>query len=108
MRRIRELEDRLRALPDARHDLLQLLDRIEESIAGGDAEAAVDAETRAYLLVQLAAVRIQLEAARPNAHVLSAALGAALVVADRLGPTVVNPQDVRALAAYGPGPLVRA
>jgi MoxR-like ATPase len=67
----------------------------------------VDAETRAYLLSQLAAVRSQFGAAAPNPHVVSAALGAVLVVADRLGPTVLNPQDVRALAGFSPSTLVR-
>lgn len=107
VRRIRELEDRLRVLPDVRNDLVQLLARIEHSVADGDDAAPVDSETRDYLLSQLATVKRQFEAASPNAHVLSAALGAALVVAERLGPTIVNPQDVRALAVYGPSTPVR-
>jgi phosphoglycolate phosphatase-like HAD superfamily hydrolase len=107
LRRIRELEDRLRALPDVQRDLLELLARIEQGVADVDDAAPVDAETRAYLLSQLAAVRSQFGAAAPNPHVVSAALGAVLVVADRLGPTVLNPQDVRALAGFSPSTLVR-
>jgi Effector-associated domain 1/SIR2-like domain len=107
LRRIRELEDRLRAHPDVRRDLLELLVRIERAVDDVDDAAPVDAETRAYLLSQLAAVRSQIEAASPNPHVVSAALGAVLVVADRLGPTVLNPQDIRALAGFGPSTLVR-
>jgi hypothetical protein len=107
LRRIRELEDRLRAHADVRGDLLALLARIEQALDGVDDAAPVDAETRTYLLSQLAAVRSQLEAVSPNPHVVSAALGAVLVVADRLGPTVLNPQDVRALAGFGPSTVVR-
>jgi hypothetical protein len=107
LRRIRELEDRLRAHVDVRGDLLALLTRIEQAVDDVDDAAPVDAETRTYLLSQLGAVRSQFDAVSPNAHVLSAALGAVLVVADRLGPTVLNPQDVRALAGFGPSTLVR-
>jgi phosphoglycolate phosphatase-like HAD superfamily hydrolase len=107
LRRIRELEDRLRAHADVRGDLLALLTRIEQAVDDVDDAAPVDAETRTYLLSQLGTVRRQFEAVSPNAHVVSAALGAVLVVADRLGPTVLNPQDVRALAGFGPSTLVR-
>ena len=79
----------------------------ERAVDDVDDAAPVDAETRAYVLSQLAAVRSQFEAALPNPHVVSAALGAVLVVADRLGPTILNPQDIRALAGFGPSTLVR-
>jgi len=107
LRRIRELEDRLRVHADVRGDLLALLTRIEQAVADVDDAAPVDAETRTYLLSQLGTVRSQFEAVSPNPHVVSAALGAVLVVADRLGPIVFNPQDVRALAGFGPSTLVR-
>ena len=105
LRRIRELEDRLRAHPDVRGDLLELLVRIERAVDDVDDAAPVDAETRATAIA--AGCRPEPNrAASPNPHVVSAALGAVLVVADRLGPTVLNPQDIRALAGFGPSTLV--
>jgi hypothetical protein len=56
----------------------------------------------------LSTVRTQYAGGQPNADIVSAALGAALVVLERLGPSAVNPQDVQALAAFGPSLTVRA
>ena len=61
---------------------------------------------RAYLLSQLAAVRSQIEAAHPI-RTSCPPRSARCSVADRLGPTVLNPQDIRALAGFGPSTLVR-
>ena len=47
-------------------------------------------------------LRDQYKSGQPNANVVSAALGAALVLAERLGPSVIDPQDVQTLAAFGP------
>jgi phosphoglycolate phosphatase-like HAD superfamily hydrolase len=111
-RRIRELEDQLRALPDAQFEILALLDRIQHSVneaaARTDGATRVDPATGDYLTSELSTVRTQYAGGQPNADIVSAALGAALVVLERLGPSAVNPQDVQALAAFGPSLTVRA
>jgi hypothetical protein len=111
-RRIRELEDELRALPDTQREILELLDRIQQSVA--EAEQRIDGTSRVdpgavkYLTSQLSTLRDQYAGGQPNAHIVSAALGAALVLLERLGPSVINPQDVQALAAFGPSLTVRS
>jgi len=111
-RRIRELEDQLRALPDAQFHILELLDRVQQSVAEAarrsDGTTRVDPGTGEYLTGQLSTLRAQYAGGQPNADIVSAALGAALVVLERLGPSVVNPQDVQALAAFGPSLTVSA
>ena len=105
-RRIGELEDQLRALPGARDEILQLLDRVRQSIVEAehqtDQNGRVDSVTAEYFSGQVNTLREQYTSAQPNAHVVSATLGAALVLAERLGPSVVDPQDLQALAAFGP------
>ena len=73
-----------------------------------DGTTRVDPGTGEYLAGQLSALRAQYAGGQPNADIVSAALGAALVVLERLGPSVVNPQDVQALAAFGPSLTVSA
>lgn len=105
-RRIRELEDQLRALPAARDEILQLLDRVEQSVVEAeqqpDETVRLDPVTTQYFAEQVNTLREQYKGGQPNAHVVSAALGAALVLAERLGPSVIDPQDVQALATFGP------
>jgi len=105
-RRIRELEDQLRALPAARDQILQLLDRVQQSVAEAehpaDESVPLDPATREYFAGQMQTLREQYKSGQPNPHVVSAALGAALVLAERLGPSVIDPQDAQELAAFGP------
>ena len=101
--RIRELEDQLRELPETRQTILELLDRVHQSVTEAEQRThEVDQATKQYFAGQINTVREQYSGGQPNAHVVSAALGAALVVAERLGPSVIDPLDVQALAAYGP------
>lgn len=105
-RRIRELEDQLRELPETRATILELLDRVHQSVTEAehqiDEAMRVDPVTTQYFAGQVNTLREQYTGGQPNAHVVSAALGAALVLAERLGPSVIDPQDVQALAAFGP------
>ena len=110
-RRIRELEDQLRALPTAREEILNVLERVQQSVneAGQQPDSldSLDPETIKYFTGQVDTLREQYQSNQPNAHVVSAALGATLVIANRLGPGVIDPEDVQALASFGPTTLTR-
>ena len=93
-------------MPATRATILELLDRVQQSVTEAehqtDEAVRVDPVTTQYFAGQVNTLREQYRGGQPNAHVVSAALGAALVLAERLGPGVIDPLDVQALAAFGP------
>jgi hypothetical protein len=108
-KRLSSLEDRLRLLPDVKLRLVDLVDRILASIRGVDSSRMASAGfdgVAAYLERETETLKRELGADTPNQSIVSAALGATLTVADRLytelGESVVNVDDLRALAALVP------
>jgi hypothetical protein len=64
--------------------------------------ARLDTSTMSFLRSQVNTVKKEYRTPTPNQHVVSAAIGATLLMAERLGASVVQPELVRELAALAP------
>jgi hypothetical protein len=101
-RQIVRLEDRMRALPDVRPRVLDVVKKIGDAVRRADGFAPL----ADYVQGQLATLEAECGKETPNQILVSASLGATLTLANRLlteyGATVVDPEDVRQLAALAP------
>lgn len=104
------LEDKLRSLATSGPRLISLLQTIADNLEGtlNDPELGqrVGNATVEFLRHQVEAVRDQYSAGEPNQQIISAAVGAAAILAERLsvefGPRVVKAEEVRDLASFVP------
>jgi hypothetical protein len=100
-----QLEDEVRAR--GQHLLVELMQSMEDAVARTQQDPSrsglLDPDTVGFLNEQISAVRRESSKPDPNQHVVSAAMGALSVMADRLGRDVF-PEDVTArLASFSPG-----
>ncbi len=96
-----EVEDQLRELSRRSAPtppVMDLLGKIAESVINSSA----DPDTTSFLQEQASTIEREYSRDEPNQHIVSGAIGATVVVAERLGPEVVKPELVRALAAFAP------
>ena len=108
-KRLSNLEDRLRLLPEVKPRVLELVERIVSRIRGVDpstmASSGLDV-VASYVEREADTLKRELGTDTPNQPIVSASLGATLTVADRLytefGESVVKASDLRALAALVP------
>ena len=94
-----KLEDQLRDLSPEITDIDHVTSLIRQIVVAAE-QTGVDQGTLAFLRSQLSAVEAEQAGGRPNPHVVSAAIGATLVLAERLGPEVARPDLVQELASY--------
>jgi hypothetical protein len=90
-------EDRLRAHATVEARVTTLVDQIATS-----AQGHADPRTLSFLMSQVEAVKQEYGQAAPNELVVSAALDATIYVCQRLGPDVIHPSLVDALASIAP------
>jgi hypothetical protein len=100
---IAQLEARLRELSYSGTDVVELMRRITSSVrrAGGDAGAV------SFLAKQANTVKKEYERDDPNQDVVSAAIGATVYLAGRLGPSLVDPEAIAKLGSIAPGAATR-
>jgi hypothetical protein len=104
------LEDRLRSLSTNAPRLLELLqtmtDNLQTALDDPEIEQRVSGATVNFLRQQFQAVQEQYVSKDPNQQIISAAVGAAAILAERLlvelGATVIKPEEVRDLASFVP------
>jgi len=104
------LEDRLRSLSSSKPRLLELLETFTASLQVAlddpNTEQLVSDATVKFLRNQYYAVKEQYSTSTPNQQIISAAVGAAAILAERLyvelGSDVVKPEEVRDLASFVP------
>lgn len=102
-KQVTELADQVRSLSTSQARLIDLVRQIEGAIqaaAGQTVAPAVDPETISFLTEQVNTVIREAEKGSANQHVLSAALGAVLVVGQRLGREIVTPDLLSELSSY--------
>gem|GEM_PF-5537236 len=99
-----QIQSELFQLDQTRDRLRQLIDQAEQLIE----QKGAAGETSAYLRQQFLTIRSQIERHEPNAHVLSAAISATVVLCERLGSNLVSQELVHELASYVPGLGTRA
>jgi hypothetical protein len=90
--------DRRSAFPGAQPQLLNLLERT----ALASRWRPNDTPVRNYLHEQIETVKTEYANTAPNQDIISAAVSAICLLAERLSPEVVDPQLVSALAVYVP------
>ena len=104
------LEDKLRSLSTNAPRLLDLLqtmtDNLQMALDDPEVEQRVSGATVNFLRHQFEAVQEQYSSDDPNQQIISAAVGAAAILAERLlvelGATVIKPEEVRDLASFVP------
>lgn len=109
-----ELEDRLRSNESSKLRLIELvreiMDSIHQAYANPD-NPHVDYSSLTYVQSQYKRVVVEYESEQPSQRVISSAIGATVLLADRLNteaPTkVVNPDLVRELASFAPVVIAR-
>ena len=94
--RVARLEDLLRAQSATRPRIAELANQITSAVQ----KAELDPKTRSYVESQASVIRSESALTEPNQDILSAAISATLVVAERLGDRVVGQDVVQALGAF--------
>jgi hypothetical protein len=97
-----KLEDKLRELSPEIADIEHVTSLIRQVVEAAE-RASVDEGTLAFLRSQLAVVAAEQASPQPNQNLVSAAIGATLVLAERLGPEVAQPELIQDLASYVTG-----
>lgn len=102
-RQISQLEGQLRELSYSGTRVIELIRRISRSVrrTGGDPGAV------SFLTKQANTVKKEYQREEPNQDVVSAAIGASVMLANRLDPELVDRQAVEALGAMAPSALPR-
>jgi phosphoglycolate phosphatase-like HAD superfamily hydrolase len=102
-RTIAKLEDQLRGLEVSRERLLKLMGQVRDSAR----EANADPTTVKFLDSQVQMVTEEYRRYTPNQDIVTASTSATVVLAERLGPQVVDQDVVRELATFTPGASAR-
>lgn len=102
-RQIARFEDKLRAQPECRKRILELVDQINSAAAN---VPEINQQTLSYLEKQAYEVRFQYQTPAPNQQTISAAISVIVLLSERLrfeiSDTAVPIDDVRELATYVP------
>jgi hypothetical protein len=106
---ITKLEDKFRALPDVQPQVLEYVRRIADRL-DNHGPRVLDSSTLAslsgFVNSNVKALELELGKETPNQILVSAVLGGTLTFADKLlteyGPTLVDPADLKHLAALAP------
>ena len=101
-RQIARLEDQLRQLSTNKPRVVKLMDQVINS-----ASHSADAGTISFLKSQVDAVKKEYEHEEPNQHIVSAAIGATIVLAERLGTDVVELDVLNELISFAPSTSVK-
>jgi hypothetical protein len=101
-RQIARLEDQLRQLSTNKPRVVKLMDQVIKS-----ASHSADASTISFLKSQVDAVKKEYEQEAPNQHIVSAAIGATIVLAERLGADVVELDVLNELISFAPSTSVK-
>ncbi len=109
------LEDSLRSLSSSKPQLLQLLESFTENlqvvVKDPQMQPLITVATVNFLRNQYDAVKEQYSTGAPNQQIISAAVGAAAILAERLyvelGEQVVKREDVSSLASFVPTTATR-
>ena len=104
------LEDKLRSLSTSWPQLLELLRNMAESLRTArvdpELEQHISDGTINFLRRQYETVKEEYSSGEPNQQIISAAVGGAAILAERLalefGPKVIKPEEVRDLASFVP------
>lgn len=110
---IAEMEDKMRSLASSRRSIIQTLDAIMQGVRNarqgstqGKTGRGLDDNTVRFLEQQCRIVEEEYARDEPNHFVISAAIGATVMLAERLcvelGPDIVKAEYVRRLAAFAP------
>ena len=97
------IEDRFRGLPSNRGRIIQSMNRIAEAAHG----SGVDLRTSDYLKSLACIAEEEFQRDRTDHDIVSAAIGAAVIVAERLGEEIVKPALRRELDSFAPGGVIR-
>ena len=112
---IATLEDQLRDLPGNRLRLIQSLEHLVEILLplgqSDESDIIIEQGTNEFLQSQLEAIKIEFNSEQPNHHIISAAVGAAILLAERLSVEsdgrIVKTDDVRELISFAPSMATR-
>lgn len=108
-RQIARSEDKLRAQPECRKRILELVDKIHSAAAAN--VPGINGQTISYLQKRADEVREEYQASTPNQQIISAAISVIVLLAERLrfeiSETAVPIDDVRELATYVPSLAAR-
>jgi len=97
-----ELEARLREIQPNRDRLLDLMKTVRRSVNAAARKEYVDPNAASFMRKQVSAIQGEYRRETPNQSIVAAAIGATVVLAERLGAEVVDPAVVQQLAAYAP------
>ena len=107
-RQIARAEDRLRAQPECKKRILELLDQIGSAAAN---VPEINQQTLSYLQERANDVREEYQAPAPNQQIISAAIAVVVLLAERLrfeiSEAAMPIDDVRELATYVPSLAAR-
>ncbi len=106
-RQVAILEGQLRNLEPYRTRLLELVQRLGQSVQRATEQDAVDGDAASYLAGQVQSIEWQYHQEKPNQSIVSAAISAAVVLVERLDVEAIDHQVVEELAAYAPSVLGR-
>jgi SIR2-like protein len=103
---ISRLEDKLRSLPDVKPHLFKIVNKILTGIQSSDLEPNKKKEVSHFLTSQIDTLKEELDKPDPNELIVSASLGAAVTLADRISTelkqSVFKREDLQELASFAP------
>ena len=95
---IADLEDQFRSLSSNRPRVVELMEQITQSVQ----QTGSDPDTMFFIQNQVNTVKQEYSKVQPNQHIVSASIGATVVVGERLGGEIVKPELVSELASFAP------
>ncbi|MFC1878609.1 SIR2 family protein [Chloroflexota bacterium] len=100
---VTQLEDQLRNLDDNRQMLIELMSNVQSAVE----KSSKDPNTVEFVQTQVNSVVAEYHREQPNQTIVSAAVGATLVLAERLDDDVVDAGLVDKLASFAPSAFRR-
>jgi hypothetical protein len=97
-RLVAELEDQLRSLESSQARLLRLMSDLRQACR----EVGIDPNATSFINSQLKIIRKEYEREIPNQAIVSAAVGAAVLLAERLGSELIDVELIEELASFAP------
>jgi hypothetical protein len=94
---IAKLEDQLRGLAESRERLLKLATQVNDAVQQA---RQVDPRTKNFVDNQLGTITDEFSRDEPNQDIVSASTSTMVVLAERVGPEVVDSDVVRELASF--------